>query len=245
LVLLSVGMFALFLDLEYKVHFWRLYTTIEPKSPMSWGSWILLLVYPALLANFLLRVPPLLGPGKLRDLSERLIRHEMFVKWTGALNMLLGALLGVYTGILLSTLGARPLWNSAMLGPLFLTSGLSAAAALVHMIARDRSERELLAKADNAFLITELMLIGLLFIGLATATRVHIGAAELFFGGPYTAVFWVLVVGMGIVVPLIVQLLAVNHKIRHTPLAPLAVIIGGVLLRFVIVYAGQHSTWRL
>jgi formate-dependent nitrite reductase membrane component NrfD len=245
LVLLSIGMFTLFLDLEYKVHFWRLYTTMEPKSPMSWGSWILLLVYPALLANFMLRVPPLLGPSKLRDVSERLIRHEMFVKWTGALNMLLGALLGVYTGILLSALGARPLWNSAMLGPLFLTSGLSAAAAFVHLIARDRSERELLAKADNAFLIAELALIGLLFVGLASATRVHIAAAELFFGGPYTAVFWVLVVGMGIVVPLIVQLLAVNHKIRHTPLAPLAVMIGGVLLRFVIVYAGQHSTWRL
>ncbi|MEN8183925.1 MAG: NrfD/PsrC family molybdoenzyme membrane anchor subunit, partial [Myxococcota bacterium] len=145
LVLLSVGMFALFLDLEYKIHFWRLYTTIEPKSPMSWGSWILLLVYPALLANFLLRIPSLIGSGNLRHLSERLIRHEMFVKWTGAMNMLLGALLGVYTGILLSTLGARPLWNSAMLGPLFLTSGLSAAAAFVHMIARDRSERELLA----------------------------------------------------------------------------------------------------
>ena len=245
LVLLSIGMFALFLDLEYKAHFWRLYTTIEPKSPMSWGSWILLLVYPALVANFLLRVPPIVGSGKLRALSDRLITHRMFVKWTGALNMLLGALLGVYTGILLSALGARPLWNSALLGPLFLASGLSAAAAFVHLIARDRWERELLAKADNAFLITELILIGLFFVGLVSATRVHITAAQLFLGGPYTAVFWVLVVGMGIVVPLIVQLLAVNHRIRHTPLAPLAVMMGGLLLRFVIVYAGQHSTWRL
>ena len=169
----------------------------------------------------------------------------MFVKWTGVLNMLLGALLGVYTGILLSSLGARPLWNSAMLGPLFLASGMSAAAAFVHLIARDRSERELLAKADNAFLVTELILIGLLFIGLATATRVHIEAAELFFGGSYSAVFWVLVVGMGIVIPLIVQLLAVNHRIRHTAVAPLAVIVGGLLLRFVIVSAGQHSSWSI
>ena len=34
-----------------------------------------------------------------------------------------GVGLGVYTGILLSTLGARALWGSALLGPLFLVSG--------------------------------------------------------------------------------------------------------------------------
>ncbi len=57
LVLLSLGMLALFLDLEHKLYVWRLYTTFEPLSPMSWGAWILVLVYPALLANLLLRVP--------------------------------------------------------------------------------------------------------------------------------------------------------------------------------------------
>ena len=31
-----------------------------------------------------------------------------------------GVALGIYTGILLSALGARPLWSSAILGPLFL-----------------------------------------------------------------------------------------------------------------------------
>ena len=159
--------------------------------------------------------------------------------------MVLGALLGIYTGILLSTLGARPLWDSAALGPLFLVSGLSTAAAFVHLIARDRHEREMLARADNAFLIAELALIGLLFIGLATATRVHIVAARLFFGGPYTAAFWLLVVGAGILVPLIFQLLAVNHRTRHTAVAPLAVILGGLLLRSVMVSAGQLSGWSL
>ena len=39
-----------------------------------------------------------------------------------------GIALGIYTGILLSAMVARPLWNSAILGPLFLFSGLSAAA---------------------------------------------------------------------------------------------------------------------
>src|SRR5512147_535263 len=57
LLLLSAGMLALFLDLEHKLHVWRLYTTFEIASPMSWGAWILLLVYPALAAVFVLHPP--------------------------------------------------------------------------------------------------------------------------------------------------------------------------------------------
>jgi formate-dependent nitrite reductase membrane component NrfD len=238
-------MFALFLDLEHKPYFWRLYTTFEVASPMSWGAWILLFVYPALAANALIRPPKYFRErfAWIKEVSARLYEHSVAVKWVGALNMLLGAMLGVYTGILLSTLAARPLWNSALLGPIFLASGMSGAAALIHMIARDRGERELLAKADNGFIVAELILIGLFIIGLVTSTEVHIRAAGLILGGPYTAVFWVLVVGIGLIFPLIVQLLAVNHKIQHTPVAPILVIAGGVLLRFVIVEAGQVSSW--
>src|SRR5207244_6929242 len=44
---LSVGMGALFLDLDYKLHMFRFYTAFRITSPMSWGAWILLLIYPA------------------------------------------------------------------------------------------------------------------------------------------------------------------------------------------------------
>jgi len=140
-------------------------------------------------------------------------------------------------------MAARPLWNSSMLWVLFLVSGLSTAAAFVHMIAKNVKERELLAKADNGFLTIEIFVIALMIIGLLTSTRVHIDAAELLLSGAYAPVFWVFVVGMGIIIPLIIQLLAVNHKIKHTPIAPIMVIIGGLILRFVIVSAGQHSHW--
>lgn len=246
LVLLSLGMGALFLDLEHKLYVWRLYTTFEVASPMSWGSWILLLVYPALVANMLLRVPPPLAERfpKLGILSAGLIDRPRLVMVIGTVNMFLGTLLGIYTGILLSSLGARPLWNSALLGPLFLMSGLSSAAALVHMIARQKEEREMMARADVAFLGAELAFILLLFISLMSTSNAHMDAARLFLGGPYTAVFWVLVVGLGIIVPLIVQPLAVTHRVHHTPVPPLLVLAGGLALRFVIVFAGQASHWN-
>ena len=246
LVLLSVGMLALFLDLEHKLFVWRLYTTFEIRSPMSWGSWILLLVYPALLANLMLRLPAAVARRfpALERVSRRLAgaRTERAL---GVLNMALGAALGVYTGVLLSALGARPLWNSALLGPLFLVSGLSSAAAFVHLWAPDPEESRLLARFDNRFLLVELAVIVLFLVGLSTATRAHMGAAALLLGGPYTAAFWVFVVGMGIVVPLFVQTLAVRGVIHHTPVAPVMVVLGGILLRVLVVYAGQASHYGL
>ena len=61
--------------------------------------------------------------------------------------------------------------------------------------------------------------------------------------GPFAPAFWVLVVGLGLLIPFVIQMMAVNHRIRHTAVAPLMVIAGGLLLRFVIVNAGQASHW--
>ena len=244
-VLLSLGMFALFLDLAHRWYFWRMYMTFQPASPMSWGSWILLLVYPALIANALIRPPAWLTQRLpvLITLSERIGSRSANVKFIGIANMLLGAMLGVYTGILLSAFGARPLWNSSILGLLFLTSGLSSAAAFVHLVAKEEFEQKLLAKADNAFLTIEIVIIGMFLIGLLSSTGVHSEAAMLLLTGPYAPVFWVFVIGLGIIIPLIVQSLAVNHKVAHTPVAPILVVLGGLILRFVIVQAGQVSHW--
>jgi len=226
LPLLAVGMAALFLDLAYKPHVFRFYTVFKPASPMSWGSWILLLVVPVTVAS---------------------LWHHAASRYERPLalaNVILGAGLGIYTGILLGAFGARPLWNSAILGPLFLASGMSAAAAVIHVLAPTERERRALARIDVAMLALEALFLSLLLIQLATGSVVARTAALLFLGGPYTAVFWVLVVLIGIVLPIVIQTLAVSDRIQHTAWAPAMVILGGLALRFVIVYAGQASGWR-
>jgi formate-dependent nitrite reductase membrane component NrfD len=244
-ILLSIGMFSLFLDLAHKQYVWRLYTTFQITSPMSWGAWILILVYPALIANILIRPPSWMTRrfSKLSDIAGKLQTHQFFIKNIGILNMILGMMLGAYTGVLLSTMGSRPLWNTSLLWVLFLVSGLSTAAAYVHLIAKNRAESELLAKADNGFLVVELFIFVMLFLGLMSSARPHIEAAQLLLTGIYAPAFWVFVIALGIVIPLGIQLLAVNHKIKHTPIAPIMVIIGGLILRFIIVEAGQYSHW--
>lgn len=226
LLLLSLGMLALFLDLEYRRHVVRLYLTFEPASPMSWGAWILLLVYPVLAAT-----------TRMRAFGARAL------VMLGNTAIVAGIGLGIYTGILLGAFGARPLWNSALLGPLFLLSGLSTAAAFGHLVSGDHDERARLAELDVRFLGAELLALVLLLIGLATSSSAGREAAGLVLGGAYTAVFWVLIVGLGIVVPGAVQFLAVRGRIRHAPVAPILVLAGALALRTLFVVAGQASAW--
>lgn len=245
LVLLSLGMFALFLDLEYKIHVWRMYTTFQVTSPMSWGSWILVMVYPVLFGSMLLNPPEYLTKRLpfLNKWSRFIHSKSIYIKLLSVFSIALGIMLGIYTGVLLSAFGARPLWNSSMLALLFLVSGLSTAAAFIHMISKNKEEKVQLARADNTLISAELIILALFIIGLLSSSQSGIDAVKLILNGQYASFFWVFIIGLGLVIPLAIQLLAVNHKIKHTNTAPILVIAGGLLLRFLIVNAGQASHW--
>lgn len=272
LVLLSLGMGALFLDLEHRWYVWRLYLTFQPTSPMSWGSWILLLVYPAMLAAAVLHPPERVPFGKgllarLQEVSAWLHARPPLVRWIGVSNLVGGVALGIYTGILLGTLGARPLWNSAVLGPLFLLSGLSTAAALKHLLSllthrigpREEFADLLLAgffrllggkhshstmlRLDASFLTLELGTLLLFLLGLVGGSQAHREAADLLLTGPWAASFWCGVVLVGILIPLGLQALELSGRIAATAVPALLVLGGGFLLRWILVFAGQASSW--
>lgn len=98
IILLTLGMVALFLDLEHKLYVWRLYTTFQITSAMSWGSWILVLVYPILFINILLR-PPKILEDKLPTITgwkNKLFQHPLWIKNLGVLTMFFGAGIGAY-----------------------------------------------------------------------------------------------------------------------------------------------------
>lgn len=244
--LLTVGMVALFLDLEFKAHVLRFYLSFEPTSPMSWGSWILVLVYPvaALLGLVLMeraerealaeRVPA--AGGLLRWLETR----RNGVLWAAVAG---GVALGTYTGLLLGTLGARPPWSTTLLGPLFLVSGVSTAAALMALFRLPEDVHHRLSAWELGLLPTEAGLIGLVLLDLASGSRAARAAAEQFLGGDWTAPFWSLVVIAGIAVPFALK--AAEAK-RHLPpawAAPVLVLIGGFSLRWILVAAGQSISF--
>jgi protein NrfD len=273
-ILMNLGMLALLLDLTHRLYVWRIYTTFQWTSPMSWGSWVLIVVYGVLLVSALIRLPdswPWLGRRAplLKTLSDTIVARPPWIAALGWTNLVLGIGLGIYTGILLNTMVARPLWNSAILGPLFLFSGLSAGAAVMHLASAalhgrpaaqgmvggavsamlqpmgaqppDRKTVDSLIRFDQLFLVIELVLIALLILNLQTSSASHAAAAALIMTGPHALPFWAGVVGVGVLLPLAWQALELTHRVAHTVVPALLVLAGGFTLRWVMVNAGQLS----
>ena len=157
-IVAPMGIVIAFLCLFY---FWRLYMTFRLESPMSFGSWVLLFITPLsflwvfsfwreLYPNFIFNYRWIVA---IENFSIR-YRKEIAI-----LLLPLALSLGVYTGILLSAFNARPLWNNAILGPLFLTSGLTTASAVVLFFSKSEIERKLFSKILLGFIGLKLFLI--------------------------------------------------------------------------------------
>lgn len=242
---LVLGLIALFLDLKHQLYFWRLYTTIRLESPMSWGAWTLMVITPLSMvwaASYMKEVFPKWN-WKFKIIDQFIdltIEYRKAMAWA---MMILAVILGVYTGILLSAFNARPLWNTSILGPLFLVSGMSTGLATIIWMSKSKYERKVLSRLDLIFIAIELFLIVHLFMGFLAASEVQIEAAQLFLGGEFTVVFWVFVIILGLIFPAILEILELRGS--HIPIwiPSLLVLIGGLVFRFVIVEAGQITRY--
>ena len=192
-MLLVIGLIALFLDLNHKPWFWQLYLTLRIESPMSWGAWTLMVITPMAIiwcATWMKElIPGWKWPFTFLDQWEGFfIRHRKKLAWG---MLIFAVVLGVYTGILLSAFNARPLWNTSILGPLFLASSFSTGAAVIMWISKNHHERLIFSRIDLMMIGIELFLIIHMFMGFLASTQVQIDAANMFLGGPYTEVFWI------------------------------------------------------
>lgn len=240
-VALVLGLIALFLDLKHQLFFWRLYTTIRLESPMSWGAWTLMLITPLsmLWAALYMKEAFPKWDWKIKlvdDFITTAAKYKIHMAWA---MMGLAVILGVYTGILLSAFNARPLWNTSILGPLFLVSGMSTGLAAIIWMSRSHYERKVLSKIDIALIGVELFLITHLFMGFLAASEVQIEAAQLFLGGQFTVTFWVFVVILGLIVPAFLEVLELfGYKVPMW-IPSFLILFGGLVFRFVMVEAGQ------
>jgi protein NrfD len=245
-VALSVGMLALWLDLEKRWHVPRFYMAFRPKAPMSWGAWILLAVYPFVLLFALGELPDRIRTrfgDRLRALSEWADRARVKNRLAWG-NAIVGASLGIYTGVLLSTMSARPLWASSVLGPLFLVSGTSTAAAVMLLFRIDAGERRVLSRLDLGLIVLELVLLSVFLLGLMTGGAVEQSAGRLLLGGPYAASFFSLVIFAGLLIPLLGEAWEVAGNRGSRWFVPALILIGGLALRWILVSAGQTSGWH-
>lgn len=244
-IALSIGLVALFYDLTHKLYVWRLYTTIRIESPMSWGAWVLLIItFISIFWVFSYFTEMFPKWDWKYDFIKK--GEAFFIKNRRpmALAMLpLAIILGIYTGILLSAFNARPLWNNAILGPLFLVSGLSTGAAVILLLSKHHYEQSMISKIDLFLIILEVFLIIHLFMGMYAGSEVQLEALHLLVGGEFTVMFFVFVVILGLIFPALLEgVELMGYKI---PIAIPAILIlmGGLVFRMVMVEAGQITRY--
>jgi protein NrfD len=176
----------------------------------------------------------------LKETEAFFAKHKLTLAWV---MMIFSIILGIYTGIPFSAFNARPLWNTSILGPLFLASGLSAGAAAIILMSKDHVERTLMTKIDLIILGVELFFIIHMFMGFLASTEVQIDAAALFLGGEYTVTFWVFVVFLGMVLPAILDIMELRGFHIPALIPGTLVLFGSLMLRFIFAFAGQESRW--
>ncbi|MFZ4548018.1 MAG: NrfD/PsrC family molybdoenzyme membrane anchor subunit [Bacteroidales bacterium] len=242
---LVIGLFMLFLDLKHKLYFWQLYTTIRLESPMGWGAWVLMIITPISLlwsATYIKEVFPK-WDWKFEFLNKFetwAIKNRKLIAWP---MVIYAVILGIYTGILLSAFNARPLWNTALLGPLFLVSGMSTGAATIMLMSKNHEEKRIIGRLDLLFIVIELFFITHLIMGSLAGSQVQIDAISIFTGGEFTVSFWVFVILLGLVLPAVLETMELLGFRIPTIIPVLLVLFGGLMFRFIMVEAGQITRY--
>lgn len=164
----------------------------------------------------------------------------------------------VYTGLLLQSLGAVPLWSTLWLPALFVASSLSCGIACLLGISQltgaarafDGTLRRL-AAADAAVIVVEAAILAA-FLYAASMAGAHasngteIAAAQSahdLLEGDNAWLFWSCFVVLGLAVPLVLDVALAKCR-RAMPgaalLAAACVLAGGFVMRYCVVAAGVH-----
>jgi formate-dependent nitrite reductase membrane component NrfD len=258
--LLLVCALILILDLGVPVRFWHMVMQshhvprpmFKPWSPISLGIWIFTVFG---LFSFVAFAGALIDMGRLRwrpllAAAERVRRlpRPLITGWH-VLGTLLGFGLGGYTGVLVTST-TIPVWHNArLMGALFLVSAASTSYALLMLLLLRRGWERAhptvvkLARADRFSMGLELAIIVVMLLLLGPLAR------PLITGG-FGLLFWIGVVGLGLVFPLLLQrgVLRGWAEPRREGLAAVCALLGGLLLRFVILMSPQYPAvppWSL
>lgn len=247
LISISMAMSFLFLKLTHKIVFWRFFGAFVPTAVMSWGAWLLNFV---ILAALLLTLqglrngyPALARPVERFKLGSLVLNlAEQYRRPVAWASVVLGVIIAFYTGSLMTSMEARPFASSGLMAPLFLTSGLATAAAVVLIGAHNPGERLLFSRTLFGMVVFKCLLVGLMLANLANGSRVQMESVQLVFGGEYTQLFWLFFVIPGLLVPLLIEALGLRGK--RAPwmmISPILVVYGAYMLRQLVVDIGQVS----
>jgi formate-dependent nitrite reductase membrane component NrfD len=267
-----IGIIALIYDLERPHLFWKLFLTFQPNSVMSLGAWLLFFFSIFSFAHLYLWLPEKYDYLKMIPMikSNRFLgrfRGDNLTKVRGLVagfGIPISIGVGIYTGVLLGALNARPFWNNPMLPMLFLISAMMTGSAAICFVGcfikgfkgmtreNVNTNKFMIHSIDFTLMVFSMIAVFLFILGLYVSPRSSVAAVHLIMGGEFTLLFWILVVGVGILLPLAFEVYElIPHYIvqtelrEHNPwisgIITTSVLIGGFAMRYIVIYAGQMA----
>lgn len=210
-------------DLGVPTRFLNMMRTLKFWDPMSIGAWAVGVFGVFAFVSSVLSFSSSDSVGSLR-------------RKIGLVGMLFGFFLASYTGVLLSAT-AQPFWSEArLMGALFLASGAStgmAAISLILFLTGGSAGPGLgkVEKADRYSMIIELVVLAIFLAALGSAAKPIVS-------GHFAPLFWVGLVGVGLIVPLVLDF--VGHRVKALgAVAAALVLVGGFILRYVVLMSIQ------
>jgi formate-dependent nitrite reductase membrane component NrfD len=262
-----LGCTLLIFDLGRWYKFWKLFVHFRWVSPMSIGSWLLvaftlvalLHLYSWLTAAqrdlIFSKLPSRIG--FLQKLNRDISRSRRKIALLGA-PISVGV--GIYTGVLLGAVQSRPFWNTNLVAQLFLFSALSTGCAAVILVlawnreAADSRAFQLLYTLDICLLTLEFFIVVPYIVHGQLSVQAVKDSLSMILGGPFTVIFWVFFLGLGLLLPLGIETFeaapallsrATVHYSRWLAATTAGLVLGGgFLLRYIFVFAGQMSAFR-
>ncbi|AFI89044.1 cytochrome c nitrite reductase subunit NrfD [Pectobacterium parmentieri] len=254
------GLVILIFHLTKPLTFWYLMVFYNPTSIMSLGVmlfqvyfivmllWLITLYHDVWLTQLetVWHRPAL--AVRARKLAAIIVKNAAVIE---NLLLVLAVLLGCYTGFLLSALKSFPLLNNPVLPVLFLVSGTTSGIAVMLLASawgRHTSGNSLslhfIHRVETPVVYAELFLLLAFFVGLLLGGGQKVIAAQTALSGFWGNVFWIGIIGIGIVIPSIVN--RVRKPSAHSGKGQVIILavmslFGVFLLRLFVLYAGQMT----
>ncbi len=254
------GLTILIFHLTKPWAFWKIMLFYNPTSVMSMGV-ILFQVYMIVLfiwigivfRNPIIRFAEGKLPLKLVDFVDgSLLKLSKITNGVEIILVTLAIMLAAYTGFLLSALKTYPMLNNPVLPILFLFSSLSSGAAaclmfgiLVFKESAHSPSVNWVHGFERPVVLFELFVLVTFFTGLIFGGgQGQVAAWNAIGSGFWATWFWVGVISVGMLLPLLLNLL-MPKTLKHSGMFIFVVtalsLVGVLMLRTFILYAGQMT----
>lgn len=263
-----IGVLLLVIDLGTPIWFWHLFTSFLPVAVMSMGTWILvafLIVAFVMMIMWVIEGDATRSASAYSgNMSGMARRISGFLSW---INVIFAVLLISYPGVLLAST-SQPIWSNTLLMPaLFVASAAGTGVALLMLMALlmnavnkssssmlnstvkwlfgstgwqiSRETMGQLSKALLGMIIVEVLVLVGYVIWLAVTGTSGVEALSLLTTGTLAIPFWVVIVGIGLIIPLILLLTKRARATLFVTTSASCVLLGGLALRAIMIVGGQ------